>query len=176
MPQVDQLSRALLVLILLCLVVLILRGETARQAPPTEAPPAVSSQVERFNVRMVKLIRGAPIVLRTDTATGEAWRMGLLASGAWEALREGPDGTPSAGADEPGRYSINAVAQSRGSFTLVRTDHHTGRIWRKGLKNSGAWVAVPNPGEADAKATAPAADPADPVDDGDDAARDEAGE
>jgi hypothetical protein len=159
MSHADNLSRALLVLILLCLVFLILRGEgPGPEALPAPEPTAAQSGVERYSVRMVKLLRGAPIVLRSDTATGEAWRMGLLAPGQWEALPEGPGGVPSAGAEEPGRYSIHAVAQNRGAFTLVRTDHHTGRIWRKGLKNAGGWVAVPNPGE-EAAGAAPAAAP-----------------
>jgi len=163
MPRADNLSRALLALILVCLVVLLLRSGDAEPAPaePTE-PVGVRVHGERYDVSMVSLKRGAPLVLRVDTATGEVWRMGLMGPGEWEALREGPEGAPSAGEAEPGRYSVKSVVQMRGAPTLVRSDLRTGRIWRKGATNLGAWVAVPNPGEEPpepkaAEAAAPAA-------------------
>ena len=152
MPRADNLSRALLGLILICLVVLIVRdagdAATPMDAPDETTAAQVAGPLLRFEVRMIKLQRGAPVMLRTDTATGEAWRMGVLSAGEWELLREGTDGVPSAGAETPGRYSINAVSQRRGAPTLVRSDTATGRVWRKGSKSDGPWVAVPNPGEA----------------------------
>jgi hypothetical protein len=161
MPRADNLSRALLGLILVCLVVLVLRGGAAPEPAPSASPEAVGvrSHAGRFEIRIVALKRNPPLVLRTDSATGETWRMGVMDRGEWEALREGPDGPPSAGEEEPGRYSVKAVAQTRGAPTLVRTDHHSGRIWRKGSTNGGAWVAVPNPGEEPPAPKAAAAEP-----------------
>jgi hypothetical protein len=148
MQQSDNLSRALLVLILICLVVLVARsGERDAENDPSAAVvPAEFSP--RYDVRMIKLQRGMPIMLRTDTATGESWTMGLLAAGEWKALLEGADGVPSADSEVPGRYEIHAIPQKRGAPTLVRTDSGMGRVWRKGAKSAGPWVQIPNPGEA----------------------------
>jgi hypothetical protein len=94
MQQSDNLSRALLVLILICLVVLVARsGERDAENDPSAAVvPAEFSP--RYDVRMIKLQRGMPIMLRTDTATGESWTMGLLAAGEWKVLLEGADQAP----------------------------------------------------------------------------------
>ena len=146
--QVDNLTRALLAGILACLLILLGRGFAAED-------PAASASPERFTVRPVKLQRGPQMLLREDTATGEAWRMGLMDAGRWQPLPEGPDGVPSPGASAPGRYSIRPVSQKRGAPTLVRSDHLSGRTWRKGTKGDGPWILVPNPGEE-----APAEEPA----------------
>ena len=143
MPHADNLSRALLALILLCLVVGILRdGGDASEAA------ALRTHGERYDVQVIALGRQPALLLRTDSATGEAWRMGAMGPSQWQALREGPDGVPSAGADEPGRYRIHTLTQRKGAPNLIRTDARTGRLWRKGLSNDGAWVAVPNPGQS----------------------------
>jgi hypothetical protein len=141
--QADNLSRALLVLILVCLLFLLGQGRGGGSAEV--AAPA--SGAERFSVRLVKLQRGPPLLLRTDTATGQAWTMGLMAAGHWQPLREAADGIPAEGAVQAGRYHVMAVAQQAGPPTLVRSDQLTGRVWRKGATSKGAWVAVPNPGE-----------------------------
>jgi len=178
MPHADNLSRALLALILLCLVVGVLRDDGGASGAPGDAPEAAALQTpaERYTIGIIGLNRKPPLMLRTDTATGQAWIMGVLGRGPWEALREAPEGVPSAGADEPGRYEVYSVKLRRGAPNLVRVDHLTGRIWRKGSTNGGAWVAVPNPGEqppvpdagadADADADAELA-AADDVDDAD---------
>ena len=151
--QVDNLTRALLAGILVCLLILLGQGFGRGSADDDRA--AASTSPERFRLRIIKLQRGAPILLRSDTATGQAWQMGLMDAGRWQPLAEGPDGGPSPDATRPGRYSIHPVAQKRGAPTLVRGDHLTGRIWRKGTKGDGPWVLVPNPGE-EASAEEPA--------------------
>jgi hypothetical protein len=164
MPHSDNLSRALLALILVCLVVGILRGGGGATCAPKAAPEvaAAGSAVDRYSLRIIGLQRKPPQMLRTDTATGEAWTMGILDAGPWKPLPEGPEGVPAAGADTPGRYAIIAVKLSRGAPNLVRTDHQTGRVWRKGSMNDGPWVAVPNPGEPSLADVKPAARPAAP--------------
>ena len=159
MPHADNLSRALLALILLCLVVGILRDGGGVNSAPSAAPEAAAlpPQGERYDLRVIGLQRKPPVILRTDSATGQVWRMGVLGPGRWEALREGPEGVPSPGADEPGRYVVHSVKLLRGAPNLVRMDLYTGRIWRKGSLNAGAWVAVPNPGEEPPAAATPAA-------------------
>jgi hypothetical protein len=143
--QVDNLSRALLALILVCLLLLLLglgrSGGSAAVAPP----PAASAK--HFITHGVKLNRTPPRLIRMNTATGQAWEMGLLDRALWKPLPEGPEGVPSPDATEPGRYVFVAVSQPRGAPTLVRTDHATGRVWRKGSTSKGPWVLVPNPGE-----------------------------
>jgi len=142
--QTDNATRALLAVILVCLLLLLGQGwsrGSARDAG-AEAPSA-----ERFSLRVIRLQRGAPLLLRSDTATGQAWRMGLMDAGRWEPLAEGSDGIPSPGATRPGRYSIVPVSQQRGAPTLVRTDGVDGRTWRRASKGEGPWVLVPNPGE-----------------------------
>ena len=143
--QVDNLTRALLAGILVCL--LILLGQGFGRGSAADDPAAASPSPERFTVRTIKLQRGLPLLLRSDTATGQIWRMGLMDAGRWEPLSEGPDGVPSPGATAPGRYVVRPVAQKRGAPTLVRSDQLTGRTWRKGSKNEGPWVLVPNPEE-----------------------------
>jgi hypothetical protein len=145
--QVDNLTRALLAGILACLLILIFQG---RSSGPADSVLAAGDApiAERFNIRPVQLQRGPPLLLRYDTATGQAWRMGLMDAGRWEALTEGTDGVPSPGATAPGRYSIRPVAQKRGAPTLLRSDDLTGRLWRRGSTSEGPWVLVPNPGEA----------------------------
>jgi hypothetical protein len=145
--QVDSLTRALLAGILGCL--LILLGQGWSRGPADDGLAAADSpNPERFSVRALMLQRGSPLLLRSDTATGQIWRMGLMDAGRWEPLSEGPDGVPSPGATRPGRYDVTAVPQRRGAPTLVRSDQLTGRIWRKGSENKGPWVLVPNPEEA----------------------------
>jgi hypothetical protein len=152
--QVDNLTRALLAGILAFLLILLVQG-CSRGSADGDLATAGSPVPERFSLRPVNLQRGPPLLLRHDTATGEAWRMGLMDKGRWEALAEGPDGVPSPGATAPGRYSIRPISQKRGAPTLVRSDRLTGRVWRKGSKSDGPWVLVPNPGDE-----APAEEPA----------------
>jgi hypothetical protein len=158
--QADHAARALLAAILVCLLILLgqswSRGSAARDASAT-APSA-----KRFIVRPYAASdRGPPILLRSDTATGQIWQMGLMDAGRWEPLSEGPDGVPSPGATKPGRYHVRAIAQRRGAPTLLRSDQLTGRIWRKGSKNKGPWVLVPNP-EEELPEAAPAEEAATP--------------
>jgi hypothetical protein len=155
MPHADNLSRALLALILLCLVVGNLRDSGDSSPEPNDAvaeTAALRTHGERYSIRMIGLQRKPPLMLRADSATGEAWMLDVVGAGPWEALREGPEGVPSAGADEAGRYEFQSVMLRRGAPTLVRTDLRTGRVWRKGSTSRGSWVAVPNPGEEPLKA------------------------
>ena len=165
MPHSDNLSRGLLAAILLCLVVGVFRdgGGANSEADTASEAAELQTQDERYAFEVVELQRKPSLILRVDTATGEAWTMGVLSRGRWDALREGPEGVPSAGAEEAGRYEIRAVQSRRGAPNLVRADLQTGRIWRKGSTSVGAWVAVPNPGEeppAAAKPVVPVAESA----------------
>jgi hypothetical protein len=157
--QVDNLTRALLAAILVCL--LIVLGQGYRSGFGAGDLAAASASPERFHVHTIVLLRGAPLLLRSDTATGQAWRMGLMDAGRWEPLAEGPEGIPSPEATRPGRYSITPVAQRRGAPTLVRVDGVDGRTWRRASKGGGTWVLVPNPGDQ-ASAGEPAAEAATP--------------
>jgi len=149
--QTDNLSRGLLAAILICLVFLVVEH---RGAGPGAAI-APTAKVKRFEVRPVVMHRGPPLLLRTDTATGQAWTMGLMDAPAWTPLAEGEAGVPEPDANRPGRFSIRPYRQTRGVPTLVRYDSLTGRVWRKGSRSKRAWVAVPNP-EAASGATAAA--------------------
>jgi hypothetical protein len=158
--QADNVARALLALILVCLLFLLGRTWGGGSAADDESA-VVSGSPERFIIRPVSMRRGSPLLLRVDTATGQVWQMGLMDEGRWGPLLEGPDGVPSPGATEPGRYSIRPVGQRRGGPTLVRTDAVTGRNWRKGSTSKGPWVLIPNPpGEASAGEAPPAREPA----------------
>jgi len=149
--QGDNLSRGLLAAILVCFVLLVVEHQDAGEGVPESAP---SSALDRFEVRPIAMRRGPPVLLRTDTATGQAWTMGLMARSVWEPLAEGADGVPEPDADVPGRFSIRAHRQTRGLPTLVRLDTVTGQVWRKGSKTPRPWVVVPNPGPDSAPATA----------------------
>jgi hypothetical protein len=157
--QADNLTRALLAGILVCLLILLGQG-WSRGSADGDLPTAGSPSPERFSLRPIRLKRGPPVLLRSDTATGQVWRMGLMDAGLWEPLAEGSDGVPSPDATRPGRYEVRPVSQKRGAPTLVRSDLLTGRTWRKGSTGDGPWVLVPNPGEeTPAEAPAEAAAP-----------------
>jgi len=127
--------------------------------PKADAEPAAVAaeavDVGRFEIRSIPVKRGPGVLLRTDTATGQAWTMGAMEAPKWKPLREGVAGVPSAQGSASGRYTILAVRQNRGAPTLVRTDGATGRIWRKGATSNGPWVAVPNPEPAPSALTEP---------------------
>ena len=140
--------------------------DTGRPRADAESEPVAAEAVDvgRFVVLSVPVKRGPGVLLRTDTATGQAWTMGAMEAPKWKPLREGAAGVPSAGSSASGRYTIMAVMQNRGAPTLVRTDGATGRIWRKGATSNGRWVAVPNPAPSaltePKKKAQPASDPA----------------
>jgi len=152
--QIDNLARALLAGILVCLLLLLGQG-WSRGSADGDLAAADSPIPERFSLRSVRLQRGPPVLLRSDTATGRVWRMGLMDAGRWEPLVEGSDGVPSPGATRPGRYVVRPFSQKRGAPTLVRSDLLTGRLWRKGSTSKAPWVLVPNPSE-EASAEEPA--------------------
>lgn len=58
-------------------------------------------------------------------------------------------GEASAGSDsQVGRYEVRSLAMRRGPPLLLRTDTATGRSWRKGLMEDGAWLEFrETPGE-----------------------------
>lgn len=175
--QADNLSRGLLAAILVCLVLVIARD---RGAEESASEPAPVSSIERFEVRAIAMRRGPPLLLRTDTATGEGWTMGLMEKGVWEPLAEGAAGVPVPDGDVPGRFSIRAHKQTRGLPTLVRLDTVTGSTWRKGSKTPRPWVAVQNPKSGGAAGAVPtpnaaggSSDSAEDEEYGDDAAGDD---
>lgn len=77
--QSDPVARVLLAAILACLAVLVAR-DLAGDAP----------RGGRYSVVGVRA--GAPLLIRTDTATGRVWKLSLRDSDAWVAFRE-PDET-----------------------------------------------------------------------------------
>ena len=142
--RADNVTRAPLAPILTCLLLVLACG---RDGGGAEAARSLEPRAQRFEVKIVQLRRISPLLVRVDTATGMAWRMGLLNEGRWELLPAAAGGVPSPDGSEPGRYSIEPVRQSRGTPTLVRVDRLSGRVWRKGATNAGPWVLVPNPGD-----------------------------
>jgi hypothetical protein len=152
--RTDNLSRGLLAAILVVLVLLIVEH---RDTSDGAREPAHA--IDRFDVRPIAMRRGPPLLLRIDTATGEAWTMGLMAAPVWERLEEAADGVPEPDAIVPGRFSIHAHKQTRGLPTLVRLDTVTGRVWRKGSMTPRPWVAVPNPEFEPQASAAPIAAP-----------------
>jgi len=147
--QADNLARALLVLILACLLFLVARDVTGGAA----AGDAAAHAALRFDISAARSEKGPGTLLRLDTATGQVWGMGVLDEGLWKPYAEGPDGIPSPGAAVPGRYSLRSFSQRRAGATLVRADSVTGRVWRTPARNDGVWVLIPQPGE---EPTAPA--------------------
>jgi len=149
--QADNLSRALLALMLACLAFLVARDVTGRAA----AGDPDAAMAGRFAISAVRSEKDVGRLLRIDSATGQVWEMGVVDEGPWKAYAEGPDGTPSPGALAKGRYELQAFTQRRAGTTLVRTDSATGRVWRTPAKNDGIWVLISEPAEASAAAAAP---------------------
>ena len=117
--------------------------------------PAGSDQLGRYTIERIPLKRDS-LMVRADTATGQAWHMRTLGEGLWIAYSEARDGIPSPDGAVSGRYLIRAFSQRRGAPTLVRVDTLTGRTWRTGSLGAGPWVAIPNPGEEIDPGAAPA--------------------
>jgi hypothetical protein len=120
---------------------------------PEHRDPAVTGEAEpfgRFTVQRLALKRDS-VLIRTDTATGQAWHMRLLGGDPWVEYREGKQGIPSPDGTTPGRYEIWPETQRRGAPTLVRVDSLTGLVWRTASTGVGFWVPVAEtgPGGAD---------------------------
>jgi hypothetical protein len=88
----DRLTRGLLLAILACLLFLVARDLRRGEAG-------------RFSVLPMRA--GSPVIVRTDTATGESWRLDLRAGGErWEPIADGEvpswaQRSPDDGADAP---------------------------------------------------------------------------
>jgi hypothetical protein len=81
--QPDSVTRALLALILVCLVILIAQGVSDRGFQPGWG---------RYSVTGMRA--GAPVLIRTDTVTGQVWKLELRGGGdKWVAFTE-PDAEP----------------------------------------------------------------------------------
>lgn len=146
--QAQHPRSVLLLAISVSFALLSLQGCSNGQSDVASDPAPVAAEsvdVGRFEVRTISVKRGPGMLLRTDTATGQAWTMGVMEAPKWQPLREGAAGVPSPDGTASGRYAIRAVKQTRGAPTLVRTDQATGRVWRKGATSKGPWVAIPNP-------------------------------
>jgi hypothetical protein len=95
--QPDSVARVLLTLILVCLVIVIVQGMSDRESQPGSG---------RYSVTGMRA--GAPVLIRTDTLTGQVWKLELRGGGdKWVPFTE-PDDEParSAGlesASEPTR-------------------------------------------------------------------------
>jgi len=114
--QANNVLRTLLALILAGLPFL-----TACDGVRSPASGASDTGIGRFEISAARAAdKGPGTMIRFDTATGQAWEMGVLAAGPWKPYAEGPDGTPSPGAAAPGRYSLLAFNQPRAGATLVR--------------------------------------------------------
>jgi hypothetical protein len=90
----DSFTKVVLSLILLCLVLLTVRG-FAGSSPGDEE----LNQVGRFQLEVVKWRRGQ-VIMRHDTATGETWRMKNFASDQAQWVAMGQE--PQPGGDEAG--------------------------------------------------------------------------
>jgi len=159
--QGDNVTRVLLAAILALLVAQwVGAGAGGGEASKKSAAAATSAQ-DRYQIRPVTLRRGPPLLIRLDTATGQAWSMGLMDKGQWLPIREDAAGVPAPDATRPGRFEVRAHTQSRGAPTLVRLDSQTGQAWRTGSVDRRPWVPIPNPeaaaeGEAVEGTAAPA--------------------
>ena len=69
----DPVARVLLGLILVCLAILVAQG-------------FATSGAGRYSVAGVRA--GAPLLIRTDTVTGQVWKLSLRDSDSWVAFRE----------------------------------------------------------------------------------------
>lgn len=85
--QPDSVTRALLALILICLVILIVQGVSEGGFQPGWG---------RYSVTGMRA--GAPVLIRTDTVTGQVWKLELRGGGdRWVPFSE-PDAETGRGA------------------------------------------------------------------------------
>lgn len=74
--QADASLRALLALIALCLVILVVQGFTSPGSPGRRSPLTdEDGEVGRY--RVLALRAGSPLLVRTDSLTGQTWRLEL---------------------------------------------------------------------------------------------------
>jgi hypothetical protein len=89
--QPDSVTRVLLALILVCLVILIVQGVS---------DTGIQSGWGRFSVTGMRA--GAPVLIRTDTVTGQVWRLELRGGGdTWIPLIEPSTGAAQSASREP---------------------------------------------------------------------------
>jgi hypothetical protein len=110
--QPDSATRILLALILVCLVILIVQGFTGG---------AERANVGRYDVTGMRV--GGPVLVRTDTATGQTWKLELRGGGnTWQEFRE-PDASATAPApaapsspsfDEPDEERSDPLGRDQG--------------------------------------------------------------
>jgi len=80
----DSITRLLLLGILLCLIALVAQGFGA-----------TASETGRYTITGMRA--GAPVLIRTDSVTGETWKLELRGGGGiWEAFLEPGEGDPEA--------------------------------------------------------------------------------
>ncbi len=93
----DSVTRALLTLILVCLLALVIQGFSARSGSITEPWAGERSPLGRYDLSLMEVPtgrrRGPPKLrlLRTDTRTGQVWLMEDVGQGqAWLAVADSP--------------------------------------------------------------------------------------
>ena len=116
--------RWLLILILACLLFLVVRN-------------LVRGDTGRFSV--VPLRAGSPVVIRTDTATGESWKLELRAGGErWVPIRDGgtalelPDAAPTEEPDPQARALATDEIKALANAILGDELTPDVRIWSVG--------------------------------------------
>jgi hypothetical protein len=97
--QSDAATRILLASILLCLLILVVRGSTGERGP----------EVGRYSVTGMRA--GGPILVRADSVTGRTWKLELHGSGErWVEFRDAePGAAASAPLDQPDQEGANPV-------------------------------------------------------------------
>jgi hypothetical protein len=101
--QPDSVTRVLLALILVCLVILIVQGVSDGGFPPGWG---------RYSVTGMRA--GAPVLIRTDTVTGQVWKLELRGGGdTWVPFTESATGAAHSAAREPAPLPTGAAAVER---------------------------------------------------------------
>jgi len=83
--QADSVTRVLLGFIAVCMLLLLVQG--ARDSGGTAAGEAASAAQGRFKVS-VQGLKGGPLLVKTDTVSGQVWRKSLTGDGPWVLVDE----------------------------------------------------------------------------------------
>ena len=152
----DSTTRLLLAGILVALIVLIVRSFAAG-APvvPGAAPARVSAEDPEWGRYQITSTRaGAPMLLRTDTKTGQVWKLELRGGGVWQSFAEPTEGGP----EDPGWARYQVIGTRAGTPMLIRIDTVTGQAWQLALRGGdGTWHPFEEPERGAATAARPSA-------------------
>jgi hypothetical protein len=99
----------------------------------THSGPALRYRVEAV------IAKDGPRLLRFDSALGRAWIAPIVGARDWQLL--GPASQTVSGEATLGRFRFQVVHARSTPVTIVRSDVHSGEVWRMALPDDHNWIS-----------------------------------